>query len=121
MRKYSAEDVDSYIASSEPEARPTMLALRELILTTVPGVDEQISWGVPFYRYHGLLGGFSVLKSHISFGLAFALSDDVRKTLEEKGYKTGSKTVHIKFDQKLPTTEIKQILLAKAKLNESQK
>jgi uncharacterized protein YdhG (YjbR/CyaY superfamily) len=117
MRNYKAENVDQYIANAEAEARPTLKKLRELVITTVPEAEESISWGVPFYKYHGLLAGFSAFTSHASFGLAFALAEDIRKVLEEKGYKTGSKTVQIRFDQKVPAREIKQILREKVKLN----
>ncbi len=121
MRNYSADNVDSYIASSEPEARPTLQELRKVIKSTIPKAEESISWGVPFYKYHGLLGGFAVFKNHVSFGLAFVLETKVREELAEKGYTTGSKTVQIRFDQKVPTTAIKQILKAKAKINEAKK
>ncbi|MFA6177424.1 MAG: DUF1801 domain-containing protein [Candidatus Paceibacterota bacterium] len=121
MRNYNAKDVDSYIASSEKEARPHLKELRKIIKSTIPKVEEGISWGVPFYKYHGLLGGFAVFKKHVSFGLAFVFEKKDREMLEKKGYKTGSKTVQIKFDQKIPTTEIKQILKKKAKINEVEK
>lgn len=121
MRNYKATDVDEYIASSEPEARPTMKELRKIIKTTVPKAEEGISWGVPFYKYKGLLAGFSVFTSHVSFGLAFMIQDEDRKMLKEKGYATGKKTIQIKFDQKAPATEIKQMLKTRAKLNETKK
>ena len=121
MRNYSADDVDSYIASSEPEARPTLNELRKLIKSTIPKAEESISWGVPFYKYHGLLAGFAVFKNHVSFGLAFVLESKDREKLTEKGYITGKKTVQIKFDQKVPTTVITQILKTKAKMNEAKK
>ncbi len=121
MRNYSAEDVDSYIASSEPEARPTLNELRKLIKSTIPKAEESISWGVPFYKHHGLLAGFAVFKNHVSFGLAFVLEDGVREELTEKGYTTGKKTVQIRFDQKVPTTAITQILKAKATMNEAKR
>ncbi len=119
MRNYVAENVDAYIASAEPEARPHLLELRELVQTTIPEATESISWGVPFYKYHGLLGGFSVFTNHVSFGLAFVLDPAIRKALEDKGYKTGSKTVQIRFDQEIPRAEISEILLAKAEENEA--
>ena len=119
MRNYKAKDVDEYIANSEPESRSTLKEIRKVIKSTIPKAEEGISWGVPFYKYHGLLGGFAVFKNHVSFGLAFALQNDVRKMLEKKGYATGSKTVQIRFDQKVPTVEIKQILKAKTKMNEA--
>jgi uncharacterized protein YdhG (YjbR/CyaY superfamily) len=87
----------------------------------VPKAEEGISWGVPFYKYHGLLAGFVALKNHIDFGLAFALESNDRETLLKKGYLTGKKTIQIKFDQKVPTAAIKQIIKAKAKLNEAKR
>ena len=121
MRNYKAKNVDAYIAGSAEQARPTMEELRKIIKSTTPNVEEGISWGVPFYKYHGVLAGFAVFKNHVSFGLAFVLQSEDRNMLEEKGYTTGKKTIQIKFDQKVPTTAIKQILKAKAKMNEAKR
>jgi uncharacterized protein len=109
MRNYSAKDVDSYIASSGSEAHPTLEELRKLI-KSIPDVEEGISWGVPFYKYHGVLAGFAAFRNHVSFGFAAVLHIEDRKVLEERGYKTGKKTIQIRFDQKVPTTMIQQIL-----------
>lgn len=119
MKNYNAKTVDEYIVGSEPESRPIMEELRKIIKATVPKVEESISWGVPFYKYHGLLGGFATFKNHISFGLAFALDNKDRELFKKKGYKTGSKTVQIRFDQKIPTAMIKRIIKTKAKMNEA--
>lgn len=121
MRNYKAKSVNDYISGSAPESQPTMRELRRIIKTTVPGAKEGISWGVPFYKYYGMLGGFSVFKAHVSFGLAFAFDEKVRKALEAKGYKTGSKTVQIRFDQKVPAAIVKKIVRAKAKENEAKR
>jgi uncharacterized protein YdhG (YjbR/CyaY superfamily) len=121
MKNYSAEDVDSYIASSDKEARPKLEELRKIIKATIPIAEEKISWGVPFYWYHGALTGFAAYKNHVSFGLAFVLQSNDRKMLEEKGYTTGKKTIQIKFDQRVPATVIKQILKAQAKTNEAKR
>lgn len=121
MRNYGAKDVDTYIESSPEEARPHLKELRKIITTAIPNVQEGISWGVPFYKYHGLLAGFSPFKKHVSFGFVFVIESDERKMLEEKGYTTGKKTIQIRFDQEVPTSEIKQIVLAKAKINEAKK
>ncbi len=121
MRNYSAKDVDSYIASAGREARPTLEELRRIVKSTIPKVEEGISWGVPFYKYHGVLVGFAAFKNHVSFGLADVLQRKDRNMLEKKGYTTGKKTVQIKFDQKVPTRAIKQIVKAKAKMNEAKR
>lgn len=119
MRNYSAKDVNEYIASSPGEAQAKLKELRAVVKAAVPEAQEGISWGVPFYKYHGLLAGFAALKNHVDFGLVFALQDSDRKTLENQGYLTGKKTVQIKFDQRIPTTEITQILSTQAKLNKA--
>ena len=115
------KDVDSYIANSVREARPILKEIREIIKSTIPKVEEGISWGVPFYKYHGQLGGFATYKNHVSLGCADVLQSKDREMLEKKGYKTGKKTMQIKFDQKVPATEIKKILKAQAKMNEAKR
>ena len=119
MKNYKAKSVEEYITSSPEEARPHLEELRKTITSTISKVEEKISWGIPFYRYHGALVGFATFKNHVSFGLAFAFQTKDREILGKKGYITGSKTVQIKFDQKVPTLEIKQILKAQAKMNEA--
>ena len=122
MKMSKPKDVDSYIANSGREARPILKEIREIIKSTIPQVEEGISWGVPFYKYHGALAGFAAYKNHVSFGFgAGVLQSKDREMLEEKGYKTGKGTMQIKFDQKVPTTAIKQILKAKAKMNEAKR
>ena len=119
MKNYNAKDVDAYIASAAKEARPKLIEIRQIIRSTIPKAEESISWGVPFYKYHGLLGGFAAHKNHVSFGLVTALQGRDRDMLEEKGYKSGKKTIQIRFDQKVPIATIRQILKAAARMNEA--
>ncbi|UCH05207.1 MAG: DUF1801 domain-containing protein [Candidatus Thorarchaeota archaeon] len=116
------EDVDSYIANSDKEARPILEELRKIVKSTIPKAEEGISWNVPFYKYHGELVGFAAYKNHVSFGIGAAvLQSEDRRMLDEKGYKTGKGTIQIKFDQRIPTTAIERLLKAKAKLNEAKR
>uniref|UniRef100_UPI003742E23A DUF1801 domain-containing protein n=1 Tax=Winogradskyella vidalii TaxID=2615024 RepID=UPI003742E23A len=64
---------------------------------------------MPIYKYNGILAGFSLAKKHVSFGID-SLTVEMREILEEKGYKTGKSTVQIKFNQKAPVTELKQLI-----------
>lgn len=95
-----------------------MVALRQLILATIPGLEEKISYNVPFYHYHGQFVGFSAHKQHISFGFgADVVSAELRSELEAQGYKLGKGTLQLKFNQALPVAAIKTILKTKAALN----
>lgn len=119
MRNYAAASVDEYIASAPPHARPTLERLRKAILAAVPEAQEGISWGVPFYRHNGLLAGFAAYDRHASFGLAFVLPERIRQRLEKLGYRTGKKTVQIRYDQEVPTSIVETLVKSKAKENES--
>lgn len=118
MSNYKAIDVDAYIANAAVEARPVLNKLRDAVRSVVPDVEEKISWGVPFYRYHGELGGYAVFMNHVTFGLGgLNLESTDREMLAAKGYKTGKKTIQIQFDQKVPVATIKRLLRAQAKSN----
>ncbi len=118
MRK--ATDVDSYIAESVSEAQPVLNELRALIKATIPGANEGIWYGIPFYEYHGELVGYDTAKKHVSFGFGKdVIEDDDRKALEAQGYKLGKGTLQIKFEQDVPVAAIEKILKTKAERNET--
>tara|TARA_R110002050_G_scaffold233375_1_gene369219 strand:- start:111 stop:467 length:357 start_codon:yes stop_codon:yes gene_type:complete len=117
MKDLKPIKVEEFIEKSPLESQEVMLKLKNLIETTEPGAEGGISWNVPIYKYHGILAGFSLAKKHVSFGID-SLTEDVRRVLEEKGYKTGKKTIQIKFGQKVPTAEIVLLIKEQAKLNE---
>jgi uncharacterized protein YdhG (YjbR/CyaY superfamily) len=119
MKNYSAKNVSEYIASAPKEARPKLREIQAAIRLAVPKAEEGISWGIPFYKYHGVLAGFAAQKNYVLFGLAFALQNEDRKAFEKRGYTTGKKTVRIKFDQKVPVMAMRKMLKAKAKMNEA--
>ncbi len=116
------KDVDAYIAGASEGARPILIELRAVFTSTLPDAQEGISWGVPFYKYKGQIGGFSAFKNHVSVGLsADVLTEAVTASLEADGYHTGKATFQIGFDQKVPAATLKQMLEARAKLNVEKK
>ena len=104
------KDVDSYIANSGEETRQMLNELRKIIKITIPGVEEKINLGFPFYKYHGTYAHFAVYKQHVALGFGSDLPDKDRQLLEKNGYATGQKRIQIKFNQKVPAAVIKQIL-----------
>jgi len=95
--------------------------LREIVKKTIPEAEERISWGVPFYRYYGVLGGFATLKNHVDFGFYDYFSKEIREEFEEAGYVTGKKIVQIQFDQKVTVAMIRKLLKARAEVNRKRK
>ena len=119
MRRYGASTVGTYIASSPRKARPILRGLRRIVKTALPNVDERISWGVPFYWLNNRpIAGYATFRDHVTFGLGGPnLPTQIRKTLEKKGYRTGKKTVQIRFGQKIPEMEIEKLLRRQARIN----
>ena len=113
------KNVDSYIANSGSKACPILQELRNIIKSVVPKAEEGINWGFPFYKYYGTLAHFAEYKNHVAIGFGSDLQNKNRELLEKNGYAIGQKRIQIKFDQKVPTTAIKQILKAQAKMNEA--
>ena len=116
-----SKNVDFYIANSGSNAQPILKEIREIIKSTVPEAEEGISYGFPFYKYHGTLAHFAEYKNHVALGFGSDLQSKDREILEKNGYTIGQKRIQIKFDQKVPTAEIKQILKAQAKMNEAER
>src|SRR5688572_12339223 len=122
MTNYSVKNVNEYISDAPKEARSHLREIRAAVKSAIPKAEEGIRYGKPFYKYHGMLAGFDAYKHHIGFEIwADKLQSEDRKMLEEKGYKTGSRTFQIRYDQKVPLTVIKKMLKAQAKMNEVKK
>jgi len=116
LEKIKYKTVDEYIQSSVSQSQRIMEHIKELIEATVPNAKGGISWNVPIYKFNGILAGFDVAKNHVSFGID-SLNEVTRKILETKGYKTGKRTIQIKFDQEVPKTEIIQLIKDQLSLN----
>ncbi|HUN66134.1 MAG TPA: DUF1801 domain-containing protein [Bacteroidota bacterium] len=61
--------IDKYIAGAGAFARPILSHLRSLVHSASPGVTETMKWGMPFFEYHGIVGGMGAFKSHCTFFL----------------------------------------------------
>lgn len=119
MTNYSVQNVDEYIAATPEVAHSHLREIRAAIQSAIPQAEEKIGYGKPYFKHHGWVAGFDVYKKHIGFEIWDGLTDSDRKELEEKGYKTGSVTFQIRYDQVVPTPIIQKLVQSQAKLNES--
>lgn len=76
--------VDAYIAKAQPFAQPILIHLRDLMHREVPGVEETIKWGMPFFTLGGSsLANMAAFKAHAAFG--FWRHAEVTGTPEREG------------------------------------
>lgn len=117
MTNYSVKTVPEYIKAAPKEARSHLKEIREAVKASIPKAEEKIGYGKPYYKTSRWVVGFDVYTKHIGFEVWDGqLPKNIRTLLEKKGYKTGNKTFQIRYDQKVPTTIIKKITKAQAKL-----
>jgi uncharacterized protein YdhG (YjbR/CyaY superfamily) len=107
-------EVDAYIAAAPKAAQPLLRQLRELIKSGAPKAEERISYGMPYYRYHGHLMYFAAFTNHV--GLFPVGNAD--KHLGMKEYMTGKGTYRFRLDEPLPVAEIRKLVKIRVKENE---
>jgi uncharacterized protein YdhG (YjbR/CyaY superfamily) len=120
MKKQLApQSVDEYLGRVPEPARSTLNKVRRAIRSVVPPqATEAISYGIPMFKYQGLLVGFAAFSKHCSL---FPTSMAVMKAFknELKGYQTSKGTIRFPVDKPLPAALVKK--LVKARLAEKER
>lgn len=109
------ESVDDYFARLNPQQRDALEALRILVLTTVGGVEETISYGMPAYKYKGALVYYGAFKKHYSF-FPGGVVEQYQEQL--KDFKISKGTLQISYKQAPPLDIIEKIIIDRVKQNE---
>ena len=120
MKASKATTVDQFIAEAPAEARPHLEQIRQIVKAAVSDVEETMGYGKPYYKYHGWMTGVTLYTKHLGIEIWDGLTDDDRETLEDAGYKTGSKNFQVRYaDQQVPVDILTQLVQAQAKRNEA--
>lgn len=109
------KDIDSYIAEQPIEVRERLEQIRHTIQSSAPKAEEVISYGMPAFKFHGMLVYFAAFKNHIGF---YALpSGNAAFQKELSVYKQGKGSIQFPLDEKLPLALIKKIVKFRVKEN----
>lgn len=111
------ETVDEYLADLPEKERAVLSNIRKTIKATAPKADEVIGYGMPGYKYHGMLVYFAAFKNHLSFFTGTSMLEKFEK--EVKPYKTSKGTLQFTVDKPIPTSLIKKIVIQRMKQNEA--
>jgi uncharacterized protein YdhG (YjbR/CyaY superfamily) len=109
----AAHDVDSYLATLEPEQRAALEGLRRSILSVVPDAEQCISYGMPAFRVQGkVVAGFAAFKTHLSYlphsgSVLSQLPDDLAGYGQTKG------SLHFAADRPLPDALVAKLVETK--------
>jgi uncharacterized protein YdhG (YjbR/CyaY superfamily) len=112
-----AKTVDEYLAGIPEPAGSTLKHVRAVIRSVVPKeTTEVISYGIPMFKYNGMLVGYAAFKKHCSlFPTGSRVLDRFEKQLI--GYRTSKGTIQFPPDKPLPDGLLKKIVKARVKEN----
>ncbi len=103
------EGVNKYIANLPLEQQIALERVRKIIKNTVPEAVEFISYKMPAYHFHGMIGGFAAFKNHCSF-FPWNAQTIIDFAAELKEFKTSAGTVQFTPDKPLPEELLQKIL-----------
>jgi uncharacterized protein YdhG (YjbR/CyaY superfamily) len=112
-----AKTVDEYLANTPDPARSTLKHVRAVIKSVAPKeTTEVISYGIPMFKYNGMLVGYAAFRNHCSlFPTGSGVLDRFQKEL--KDYRTSKGTIQFPPDKPLPDALIKKIVKARVAEN----
>jgi uncharacterized protein YdhG (YjbR/CyaY superfamily) len=109
--------VDAYIRKAPEAIRPMLRQVREAIKSAAPKAEEKISYGMPFYAYHGRLIYFAAHRNHV--GLYPIIGREKERYAKElEPYLAAKATLQFPIGKPLPISLIKKVVRERAKQNE---
>lgn len=109
------ENVDEYIRSFSKPEQKSLCEIRKLIKECAPKAEEIISYGIPAYRFHGMLVWFGGHKNHIGIYPKGSAIKAFEKDLVN--YKTSKGTIQFPFNETVPIELLKRIIKYRVKEN----
>ena len=107
--------VDEYIAAQPEHTRATLNLLRQTIKNAAPKAMEKISWGMPGYRYEGMLCWFAAFKNHYGF---YVMADSIKVFKEKlKPYELSKGTIRFPIGKPLPLDLITEMVKYRVDVN----
>ena len=118
--KGTPKNVDEYLAKIQQPARNTLNQIRAAIRSVVPPrTTEVISYGIPAFKYKGVLVWYAAFSDHCSL---FPTASVVAAFKDElKGFSTSKGTIHFPTDKPLPSDLVKKMVKARVAENDNKK
>jgi uncharacterized protein YdhG (YjbR/CyaY superfamily) len=109
--------VDEYLAIVPEPARTTLTKVRATIRSAAPKeATESISYGMPMFKYKGMLVGFAAFSKHCSL---FPGAGPIAELQDElKGFPISKGTIQFPMDKPLSASLVKKLVKARIAENE---
>ncbi len=106
------KNIDEYLARVPEPARSTLNRIRAVIRSVAPPeATEAISYGIPAFKYKGVLVWFAAFSKHCSLFPGSSVIEAFKNEL--RGFSTSKGTIHFPTDKPLSTALVKKLVKAR--------
>jgi uncharacterized protein YdhG (YjbR/CyaY superfamily) len=111
-RSSAPKNTDEYLARTPEPARSTLKKIRAAIRSAVPTeATEGISYGMPAFKYKGVLVWFAAFSKHCSLFPTAPVIEAFKNEL--KGFTLSKGTIQFPVDKPLPAALVKKLVKAR--------
>jgi uncharacterized protein YdhG (YjbR/CyaY superfamily) len=112
--------VDEYLERVPEPARTALNNVREVIRSVAPReATEVISYGIPTFKYKGMLASFAAFSNHCSLFPGAGPTIEFKNAL--KNFQTSKGTIRFSPDKPLPAPLLKKLLKSRIAENKRKK
>jgi len=112
--------VEEYLEGVPEPARTTLKKVRSVIRSVAPPeTTEGISYGIPTFKYKGMLTSFAAFSDHCSLFPGAGPTIEFRNEL--KNFQTSKGTIRFAPNKPLPATLLRKLVKARIAENERKK
>jgi uncharacterized protein YdhG (YjbR/CyaY superfamily) len=108
-------NINEYIGKFPLQTRKLLRQMKATIKKAAPKAEEVISYGMPAFKFHGLLVWFAAYSRHIGFYPRVSAIQAFRKEIAK--YKNAKGSVQFPLDKPLPLALIKKMVQYRVKEN----
>ncbi|HEX7077168.1 MAG TPA: DUF1801 domain-containing protein [Candidatus Eisenbacteria bacterium] len=93
--------------------------IRRAVRAAAPRAEERVSYGMPYYTYHGRLAYFAAFREHVSFFFMGSPALRTRFAASVARYRTSKATLRFPLGTRVPVALIAKLVKARVKENEA--
>jgi uncharacterized protein YdhG (YjbR/CyaY superfamily) len=114
-RRTKPKTVAAYIAAQPPAVRPILRKIRATVRDAAPAAEEVLSYGIPAYRWNGILVYFAAFRTHIGLYPPIRADRALERTLAP--YTGGKGNLRFPLDRPMPYALVARIVRLRARQN----
>ncbi|NVO18581.1 MAG: DUF1801 domain-containing protein [Bacteroidetes bacterium] len=99
---------EAYISTFPESTQQLLEQIRAVVMETAPGAIEVISYGMPGFKFHGMLVWFAAYSRHIGF---YPTGSGIAAFKHElTGYQVSKGTVQFPLDKPIPLDLVRKMV-----------